>query len=103
MERVQAQIKTHPFFEAELALSMDTAGRETDDPQSGVKVVARHAGSSFLVHVPLKFVGQPICESTSLRRNVSVFCPRDLAGANLGSVHKFESFKREISYFFGRF
>eukprot|EP01122_Echinamoeba_exundans_P013776 TRINITY_DN6066_c0_g1_i2.p1 TRINITY_DN6066_c0_g1~~TRINITY_DN6066_c0_g1_i2.p1 ORF type:complete len:251 (+),score=25.33 TRINITY_DN6066_c0_g1_i2:33-785(+) len=63
MEKLQAQTKTHPFFEAELALSIDTAGRETDDPQN-IAVVARHSDSTFLVHVPLKFVGQPICEST---------------------------------------
>lgn len=63
MERLQAQTKTHPFFEAELALSIDTAGRETEDPQN-IAVVARHSDSTFLVHVPLKFVGQPICEST---------------------------------------
>jgi hypothetical protein len=103
MEKLQSQTKTHPFFEAELALSIDTAGRETEDPQN-IAVVARHSDSTFLVHVPLKFVGQPICESASLtvydnsRRavgfisivnNTAFFGTELRGGANINSILHF--------------
>lgn len=77
MERLQAQTKTHPFFEAELALNMDTSGRESEEPQKFIRVMAQYneSLSSFLVHVPLKFVGQPICESTPPTRSGHMGAP----------------------------
>jgi hypothetical protein len=65
MEKLQGLTKTHPFFEAEFHMTMDTT---TPDDVNKLQVMAqyRDVGSSFLIMVPLKFVGQPICERMCL-------------------------------------